>query len=605
MKESHRKDPASHPGPESCIGRCEATGEALTGENAGPVLSCENKSFRMPTLLSEAEGNIVYDDKGESYANPAQSEARCIHGHSLCGNREIQAMPVCDGDTGRVGKATNQEPTMNVVWKSDERIVPKKQSNKDEPFRASAEAVEGRRSTEGNTLGTTVLRTQSRASASSGLTRVREAARRDRRARFTNLLHHVTIDLLSESFYALKKQAAPGVDGLTWKQYEIHAETQLRDLHGRVHKGTYRAQPSRRTYIPKADGNMRPLGIAALEDKVVQHAVATVLNAIFEGDFMGFSYGFRPGRHQHQALDALWVALMEHKVNWVLDADIRGFFDNINHEWMMKFVEHRIADTRVLRLISKWLKAGVSEDGEWSRTELGTPQGAVISPLLANVFLHYVFDLWADQWRKINAHGEVYIVRYADDFVMGFQHKDEADAFLDSLHERFGKFGLVLHPDKTRLIEFGRFAAHKRQRRGLGKPESFNFLGFTHYCGRKRSNGGFIVKRVTLAKRMTAKLKVIKETLMRNRHKPVAELGVWLNRVVRGYFNYHAIPGNGARIVAFRTQVIRLWFRALKRRSQRFRLNWARFGKLVTLWIPNARILHPYPNVRFYAIHPM
>ena len=514
-------------------------------------------------------------------------------------------MPVLNEVTDRVGKATNPKPTMNVVGKSDERIVPKKQSNKEDQCRASAEVVEGRRSTEGNMRKASALRTQSRVSALSGLTRVREAARRDKHARFTNLLHHITIDLLRESFYALKKHAAPGIDGLTWRQYEVHAETRLRDLNDRVHRGTYHAHPSKRTYIPKADGKMRPLGIAALEDKVVQHAVATVLNAIYEVDFIGFSYGFRPGRHQHQALDSLWVGLMEHKVNWVLDADIRGFFDTINHEWMMKFVEHRIADRRMLRLIRKWLKAGVSEDGEWSRTDVGTPQGAVISPLLANVFLHYVFDLWVCQWRKKNAHGEIIVVRYADDFVMGFQHKDEAENFLKSLHDRFGKFGLAIHPDKTRLIEFGRFAAQRRQKHGLGKPESFNFLGFTHYCGCKRLSGGFIVKRVTMAKRMTAKLKIVKETLMRNRHDPVAKLGAWLSGVVRGYFNYHAIPGNVDRIVEFRTQVIRLWFKALKRRSQRTRLNWARFGKLVDIWIPTARILHPHPNVRFYAMHPM
>ncbi|MGA3169334.1 MAG: group II intron reverse transcriptase/maturase [Terriglobia bacterium] len=604
MKESYGKDPASHPGPESCIGRCKAAGEALTGGGAGPVLSCENYASRTPTLLSEAEGNIVSADKGKAHASSTQSKTRSMHGHFLRGNREIPATPELEKASGRVGKATSFKPTMHVAGKSDERVVPKKQPNKDDQYQASAEVVEGRRSTEGNMRKTTALRTQGRDSALSGLTRVREAARRDKHARFTNLLHHVTIDLLWASFYALKKQAAPGVDGLTWQQYEIHAETRLRNLNDRVHRGTYRAQPSKRTYIPKADGKMRPLGVAALEDKIVQHAVATVLNAVYEVDFIGFSYGFRPGRHQHMALDALWVGLMKRKVNWVLDADIRGFFDNINHEWVMKFVEHRIADPRLLRLIRKWLTAGVSEDGKWSRTDVGTPQGAVISPLLANVFLHYVFDLWVDQWRRKFARGEIIVVRYADDFVMGFQHKDEAETFLKSLHERFGKFGLGLHPDKTRLIEFGRFAAIKRQKRGLGKPESFNFLGFTHFCGRMRRSGEFIVKRITIAKRMTAKLKVIKETLMRIRHEPVAKQGTWLSGVVRGYFNYHAIPGNGDRIVEFRTQVNRLWFRALHRRSQRARLNWARFGKLVDLWIPKPRILHPHPNVRFYAMHP-
>jgi group II intron reverse transcriptase/maturase len=493
---------------------------------------------------------------------------------------------------------------MNAVGKSDERIVPEKQSNKGAQHPAPAETVEERRSTEGNEPGTTARRTQSRASATSGLERVREAARRDKRARFTNLLKHVTEELLWESYQSLKKRAAPGVDGVTWQQYEIHAETRLRELHGKVHKGTYRAQPSRRTYIPKADGRQRPLGIASLEDKIVQQAVVTILNAVYEVDFLGFSYGFRPGRNQHQALDALWVGLTERRVNWVLDADIQSFFDNISHEWMMKFAEHRIADRRILRLIGKWLKAGVSEDGQWERTEKGTPQGAVISPLLANVYLHYVLDLWANQWRRKEARGEVIIVRYADDCVMGFQYPNEAEEFLRLLKGRLGKFGLALHPEKTRLLEFGRFAARNRKERGQGKPETFNFLGFTHYCGRRRASGSFIVNRVTMARRMTERLKSIKETLKRNRHEPVAKQGEWLNRVVRGYLNYHAIPGNSLRIVEFRTQVERLWYKALKRRSQRTRLNWARFGRLADNWIPKARILHPYPNVRFHAIHP-
>ena len=331
----------------------------------------------------------------------------------------------------------------------------------------------------------TASRTQSRLDALIALDRVREAARRDRRARFTALLHHVTVERLQESFFALKHEAAPGVDGVTWEQYEADLEDRLRDLHRRIHAGTYRAQPSRRGFIPKADGRQRPLGIAALEDKIVQQAVVPVLNQIYEVDFLGFSYGFRPGRSQHDALDALWVGLMRKKVNWVLDADIRGFFDNIDHGWLLKFLEHRIADRRILRLIQQWLRAGVSEDGQWSKTEVGTPQGAVASPLLANVFLHYVFDLWVQQWRTKSATGDVIVVRYADDFVMGFQHRREAERFLRELGERFEKFGLALHPEKTRLIEFGRFAAENRRKRGERKPETFTFLGFTHICGRK------------------------------------------------------------------------------------------------------------------------
>jgi group II intron reverse transcriptase/maturase len=430
------------------------------------------------------------------------------------------------------------------------------------------------------------------------------AARQDKRARFTALLHHVTLDHLRVSFYALKRKAAPGVDGLTWQQYEADLETRLVDLHRRVHMGTYQAQPSKRAYIPKPDGRMRPLGIAALEDKVVQQAVVSVLNAIYENDFLGFSYGFRPERGAHDALDALWVGIMGKKVNWVLDADIQGFFDAINHEWLLKFVEHRVADRRILRLIQKWLRSGVSEDGQWSKTEVGTPQGAVASPLLANVYLHYVFDLWVQRWRTKFATGDVIVARYADDFIVGFQHRREAERFLGELRERFAQFGLTLHPDKTRLIEFGRFAAENRQRRGECKPETFDFLGFTHISSVKPQSGRFLVRRRTARKRLRAKLQEVKRTLLAQRHRPISEQGTWLQRVVRGYFNYHAIHGNSAALDAFRTQVVRYWLRALRCRSQRQRLSWARFGKLAARWIPKPTILHPYPNIRFYAKHP-
>jgi RNA-directed DNA polymerase len=447
-------------------------------------------------------------------------------------------------------------------------------------------------------------RTQSRIDASIALQRVREVARRDRRARFTALLHHVTVDLLRESFYALKRHAAPGVDGLTWAQYEADLEARLADLHRRVHLGTYRAQPSRRTFIPKADGRMRPLGIAALEDKIVQQAVVTVLNQIYEVDFLGFSYGFRPGRGAHDALDALWVGLMGKKVNWVLDADIRGFFDAICHGWLVKFLEHRIADRRVLRLVQKWLRAGVSEDGQWSKTEVGTPQGAVASPLLANVFLHYVFDLWVQQWRTRSAAGDLIVVRYADDFVVGLQHRGDAERFLRELGGRMEQFGLALHPEKTRLIEFGRFAAANRRQRGEGKPETFTFLGFTHICGRKHWSGGFIVKRRTAAKRLRAKLREVRETLLRRRHEPIADLGKWLRRVMQGYFNYFAVPGNLVSLNEFRREAARSWLHALRRRSQRHRLSWERFGPIVDHWFPRVQVLHEHPNDRFYAKHP-
>jgi group II intron reverse transcriptase/maturase len=421
--------------------------------------------------------------------------------------------------------------------------------------------------------------------------------------KFTALLHHLTVGLLRESFFALKREAAPGVDGTTWQEYETGLEDRLVDLHSRVHRGAYRAKPSRRVYIPKADGRQRPLGVAALEDKIVQQGVVTILNVIYEEDFLGFSYGFRPGRSQHQALDALSYALLQKKVNYVVDADIRSFFDRIDKSWMIKFMEHRVADRRILRLIQKWLNAGVMEEGQWSETEMGTPQGAVISPLLANIYLHYAFDLWVEAWRKKCAQGDVIVIRYADDTVLGFQHQAEADRFLQDLRERLGKFGLELHPDKTRRIEFGRSAEMSRKRRGEGKPETFDFLGFTHICGKTR-HGAFTVRRQTISKRMRAKLQEIKQQLRRRMHEPVPQTGKWLQSVVQGYFNYHAVPGNLDRLGDFRARVTRFWRRTLRRRGQRRPINWARLHRLAERWLPRPRVLHPYPAQRFAATHP-
>jgi RNA-directed DNA polymerase len=421
--------------------------------------------------------------------------------------------------------------------------------------------------------------------------------------KFTALLHHVTVDLLKDGFYALKRRAAPGVDGVTWGDYEIGLDDRLVDLHGRVHRGAYQALPSRRVQIPKPDGRQRPLGVAALEDKIVQHAVVTVLNQIYEADFRGFSYGFRPGRSQHHALDALSVAISRKKVNWVLDCDIQGFFDHLSHEWLVKFVQHRVADRRMLRLIQKWLKAGVLEDGEWTDTTMGTPQGSVVSPILANIYLHYVFDLWVDVWRTKCARGEVVVVRYADDNVLGFQHRADADRFLADFQARLAKFGLALHPDKTRRIEFGRFAEHNRRQRGEGKPETFDFLGFTHMSGKKR-DGHFVVKRKTIGKRMRAKLLDIKQQLRNRTHDPVARTATWLRSVVQGYFNYHAVRGNLDSLHLFRYRVTLLWRQALRRRSQRHSVNWARMHRLAEQWLPKPRVLHPFPSVRFDASHP-
>jgi group II intron reverse transcriptase/maturase len=438
---------------------------------------------------------------------------------------------------------------------------------------------------------------------SQALERIRQAARQRKKEKFTALLHHISIELLGEAFFELKEDAAPGVDGLTWRTYEADLDRNLTDLHERVHRGAYRALPSRRTFIPKPDGRQRPLAIAALEDKIVQRATVVVLNAIYEEDFLGFSYGFRPGRGTHDALDALVVGIESTKVNWVLDADIRSFFDEISQQWLVRFLEHRIGDRRIIRLIQKWLKAGILEDGIVTVSERGTGQGAVISPLLANVYLHYVLDLWAERWRRREATGDMIIVRYADDFIIGFEHESDARRFLDEMRERLGKFALTLHPEKTRLIEFGRFAAERRERRGLGKPETFNFLGFTFICGKTRA-GKFQIKRKTRRDRMRTKLKMIKAEMWRRVHQPIPAQGKWLWYVVQGYFNYHAVPTNARALDVFRHHVSDLWRRTLQRRSQKDRPTWARMTQLANDWLPKPNILHPWPSDRFAVTHP-
>ena len=516
-------------------------------------------------------------------------------------NREISSTPWSD-DQGRSAKAINHNADVYVLEKSHCAVVPVNQPNNE--GQPSAEAGEERAQMKENIVQSHMHLTQSGDRMSQGLDGVRKAAEERKQERFTSLFYHLNVDLLRDSFHALQRKAAPGVDGVTWQEYEVGLEDRLVDLHARVHRGAYRAQPSRRVYIPKADGRQRPLGIAAVEDKIVQQAVVTILNQIYEVDFKGFSYGFRPGRSPHQALDALNVGIQRKKVNWVLDADIRGFFDNMSHKWTMKFIEHRVADPRMLHLIQKWLKAGVSEDGQWSETNVGTPQGAVVSPLIANVYLHYTFDLWADVWRRKMANGDVIIVRYADDLVMGFQHWADAVRFLEEFKERLAKFGLELHPDKTRLIEFGRYAARDRKQRGEGKPETFNFLGFTHYCGQRHKTKTFTVWRITAKKRMVAKLKAIKAELQRRMHDRTSQVGEWLRKVVTGYYQYHAVPGNIDQLRIFRKRVNRLWRNVLVRRSQTARKKWEKFTPVFERWITPPRILHPYPEARFYATHP-
>jgi RNA-directed DNA polymerase len=484
--------------------------------------------------------------------------------------------------------------------KSDCCVVPKKPPNKAVgAIPVAAEVVEGRRRAKGNAIAARMSRRSMRTyDMGTALDGIRQTARGRRDAKFTGLLHHIYVpERLRAAYHALKRDAAAGVDGQTWQSYGQALEANLLALSDRLARGGYRPQPVRRVYIDKAHGSKRPLGVPALEDKIVQRATVEVLNTVYEQDFVGFSYGFRPRRSAHQALDAVTVGVSTKKVNWILDADISKFFDTIEHDWLIKFIEHRVADARVVRLIKKWLHAGVLEDGRIERNELGTVQGGSISPLLANIYLHYAFDLWVKQWRGRQARGEVIVVRYADDWVAGFQYRDDAERFQRAVAERLEQFGLKLHPEKTRLIEFGRFARDDRRRKGQGKPQTFDFLGFTHCCGKTRQ-GKFMVLRLTSAKRLRAKLQAVKQELRRRMHRPVAAQGHYLRAVVTGHGRYFGVPCNGARLSAFRLQVARLWHRLLCRRSQRHHLPWRRMTGLITRWLPYLHICHPYPRQR-------
>jgi RNA-directed DNA polymerase len=485
--------------------------------------------------------------------------------------------------------------------KSDLAIVAEKPANNfGQP---DAEWVEPRAGAEGNAAQQRTRRAQDRASVSQRLDRIRKVAKERKQERFTALLHHIDVSMLRTAFYALRRDAAPGADGLTWQDYEADLDRRIEDLHERVHRGAYRAQPSRRRFIPKPDGRQRPLAIAALEDKIVQRAVVMVLNAIYEEDFLGLSYGFRPGRSQHDALDAMVTGIGNTKVNWILDADIRSFFDMVSQEWLIRFVEHRVGDRRIIRLIQKWLKAGILEDEVVTISERGTGQGSVISPLLANIYLHYAFDLWANRWRQRGATGDMIVVRYADDIVVGFEHEADARRFLDMMRARLEEFALTLHPEKTRLIEFGRRAAAGREKRGEGRPETFNFLGFTMICGKSR-RGKFLLWRKSRRDRLQAKLLAVKEELRRRMHQPIPRQGEWLRGVVSGWFNYHAVPTNTRSLQTFRDCVIRLWLRSLRRRGQRDKTTWARMKRLADDFLPKPRVLHPWPEQRFAVKHP-
>jgi len=490
---------------------------------------------------------------------------------------------------------------MHERGKSDSAVGAMKPANKAE--RSAAELVEQRAGTKGNADQQSTRRAQDRESVSQALGRIRQAAKQRKKEKFTTLFHHISVELLRLSFFEIKKDAAPGVDGLMWQDYEAGLDRNIEDLHDRVQRGAYRALPSRRQYIPKPDGRQRPIAIAALEDKIVQRAAAAVLSTIYEEDFLGFSYGFRPKRSQHDALDALVVGITSTRVNWILEVDVQSFFDEVSQPWLMKFLEYRIADPRILRLIQKWLKAGILEDGVVTVSEKGTGQGSVISPLLANVYLHYSFDLWAERWRRREATGDMIFVRYADDIVVGFEHETDARRFWDAVRVRLQEFSLSLHPEKTRLIEFGRQAANKRKQRGLGKPETFNFLGMTFICGKSRG-GKFLLKRRTRRDRMQAKIKEVAGELRRRMHQPIPQQGKWLKQVITGFVNYHAVPTNWAALGTFRAEITKRWRWSLSRRSQKGGLTWVRMTKLADDWLPKPRILHPWPNQRFAVKHP-
>lgn len=603
MKESHRKEPATHPGPESCGGIREDVHEALTGGSTGEVLSHEILGSGLPTLLSEAEGNTGDRDKASDSRNRRGRRPSARVDVSCAGTGRSRSSPDGNGSPERAAKVQSRNVAMHGCGKSENAIVPEKPSNEGPLLTAGPEErVEERAFAKRNPHPQSTSRTLGRNhDVSPEWERVRQRAKREKGAVFSALFHHLGVDRLRESYGRLKPGAAVGVDGIRWQDYGRNLEENLHDLCLRLHRGAYRAKPSRRVYIPKADGRERPLGIAALEDKIVQGAVVRLLEAIYENDFMGFSYGFRPGRSPHQALDALAVGL-KRKINWVLDADIRGFFDTIDHGWLKRFLQHRIGDRRVLRLIGKWLDAGVMEDGNWRATERGTPQGANISPLLANIYLHYVFDLWAQQWRRRHARGEMIVVRYADDFVTGFEFHDDAVRFLAALKERLAKFALELHGDKTRLIEFGRYAAERRKKRGEGKPETFTFLGFVHICG-KTSYGWFRPLRRTESKRRISKLKELGEEMKVRRHESIKVQGAWLGAVIRGYCGYHGVPGNSKSLQNFHWEVSRRWYRSLRRRSHKKRLNWRKMQLHISRWLPRPLICHPHPDQRFAERH--
>ena len=495
------------------------------------------------------------------------------------------------------GREDNSRNPQQSIEESGARIVPtcKKSANS---WVTPEEPMEGRRAANGKPAPRNALRAQDREGALTAMERVGQRAKERREERFTNLLNHIKVPLLKEAYNRLNKAAASGVDGVTWREYGENLDARLLDLQDRVHRGGYHPLPVRRVHIPKGDGGTRPLGIPSLEDKIVQQAARMLLEPVYEQEFLGFSYGFRPGRSQHRALDALAVAILR-KVSWVLDADIRAFYDTIDHGWMQKFIEHKIADRRMVRLLMKWLHAGVMEDGELRAVRVGAPQGGGISPLLSNVYLHYALDLWVQQWRKRCARGEVYIVRYADDAVLGFQYEQDARAMRAALAARLAKFGLELHPDKTRVLRFGRYAHKDCKRDGRTRPETFDFLGLTHIAGKAR-DGRFQLQRRTSRKKRAAKMAALRAEMRRRMHEPPAVQHRWLCSVIRGHCNYYGVPTNSPTLTMFRRHVELAWHRQLQRRSQRARWTVEQTKRFETRYpLPVPRIVHPWPDLRF------
>lgn len=574
-------------------------------ESEGSIRSHSGEDLGAATEMVECVDEVA-DKSSVATASLSGSESTARHQMLLarepgdlggCSPQVVSGSEAREGKTLHAVRAKALQP--DASEESDAGIVPRKSAK---TRVTPVETMEGRTAAKGKLAQRNASRTQRRKDAPTDLERVGERARKKKKEKFTNLLSHIKVPLLKEAYERLRKDAAPGVDGETWSSYGADLDVRLVDLEGRVHRGSYHPLPVRRVHIPKGDGRTRPLGIPALEDKIVQQALRMVLEPIYESEFMGFSYGFRPDRSQHKALDALYVAL-QRKVNWVLDADIRSFFDTIDHGWMKRFVEHRIGDKRLIRLLMKWLNAGVMEGGELHEVLEGTPQGGIISPLLANIYLHYVLDLWVCQWRNRMAHGQVYIVRYADDFVMGFQHEQDALAMREAMAERFAEFGLELHPDKTRLLRFGRFAHQHCGKDGRERPETFDFLGFTHISA-KAPDGSFRLVRRTSRKKRESKLRALRQQIRRRRHDPVPEQFDWLVAVLRGHANYYGVPGNSSALASFRHQVRHAWHRQLQRRSQRARWTKEKHDRFDERFpLPNLRICHPKPHDRFYEMH--